>query len=100
MNRDCAEGLRLRKRFENELRRWGWFDAFEKAVEVMPLGLPKIHEFQMQVKNAESALFKSRYAYADHMAHCIKCSRRLIVPDAISEIQEKLRASEEPSCGA
>ena len=100
MNRDCEEGLRLRKRFENELRRWGWFDAFEKAIETMPVGLPRIHQFQMQVRSAESTLYKARYAYADHMAHCVTCSRRLIVPDAISEIREKLRASEESSYGA
>jgi hypothetical protein len=91
MNRDCAEGLRLRRRFEHELKEWGWFDAFEKAVEIMPVGLPKIHEFQMQVKSAESALVKTRHAYSEHMAHCIVCSGRLVTPDAISLIRERLK---------
>lgn len=90
MNRDCEEGFRLRRRFEKELREWGWFDAFEKAIEIMPVGLPKLYEFQVRVKAAASALFISRRDYADHMAHCIACSRRLVVPDAIALIQEKL----------
>jgi hypothetical protein len=95
MNRDCEEGLRLRKRFEDELGEWGWFDACEKAVETMPVGLPRVHEFQKQVKNAESALFKARYAYADHMSHCLVCSRRLVAPDAIEIIHDKLKVASE-----
>ena len=91
MNTDCQEGLRLRRLFERDLREWGWFDAYEKAVEIMPVGLPKIHEFERQVKNAESALFKARYAYTQHMAHCLTCSGRLVMPDAVSIIHEKLR---------
>jgi len=91
MNRGCADGLRLRKRFEHELKEWGWFDAFEKAIEIMPVGLPKINAFQMQVRNAQSALFKSRHAYAEHMAYCLVCSRRLVEPDAISIIHERLK---------
>jgi hypothetical protein len=70
MNSGCEEGLRLRRRFESELKEWGWFDAYERAVEIMPVGLPKVHEFERQVKNAESALVKARYAYTEHMAHC------------------------------
>ena len=61
MNSDCAEGLQLRRHFEKELKEWGWFDAFEKAVENIPVGLSKVSEFQAQVKSAESALFKARY---------------------------------------
>jgi hypothetical protein len=34
MNRDCKEGLRLRRRFDDELRKWGWFAACEKAIEI------------------------------------------------------------------
>ena len=93
MNSDCREGLILRWHFESELREWGWFDAFEKAVEIMPVGPPKVHEFQNQVRNSESALVKARYAYTDHMAHCIVCSRRLVVPDAIETIHEKLKSA-------
>ena len=60
------------------------------------LGLPRIHEFQKQVRNAESALFKTRYVYAQHMAYCVVCSRKLVLPDAVSIIHEKLkRASED-----
>lgn len=99
MNRDCREGLRLRGRFEDELRQWGWFDAFERAIEIIPVGLTKIHEFQRQVKSAESSLFKARHAYADHMAHCLVCSRRLVAHDAISQIQEKLRCESEGTAG-
>jgi len=95
MNSGCEEGLGLRRRFETELREWGWFDVYEKAVEIIPVGLPKIHEFERQVRNAESALIKARHAYAEHMAHCLTCSRRLVVPDAIAIIHKKLRAAEE-----
>jgi hypothetical protein len=97
MNTGCKEGLHLRRRFEQELREWGWFDAYEKAVELMPVGLPKIHEFQNQVRKAESSLFRSRHAYAEHMAHCLVCSSRLVVPDALSIIHEKLRMLSEAS---
>ena len=48
MNRDCEKGLMLRRRLEDELRPWGWFDAFEMALEVMPVGPPKVHEFRGQ----------------------------------------------------
>ena len=92
MNRDCEEGLRLRMRFEDELRQWGWFDAFRKALEVMPVGLPKVDEFQRQVRSAESSLYEGRHAYADHMAHCVVCSRELVSADAIPQILEKLKA--------
>lgn len=91
MNSDCSEGLKLRRRFEKALKEWGWFDAYERAIEIMPLGLPKVHEFQKQVLNAESALFKARHAYAEHMAYCVVCSRRLVGPDAIETIHEKLQ---------
>jgi hypothetical protein len=100
MNTGCEEGLRLLGLFEKDLREWGWFDAFERAVEIMPLGLPKIHEFQRQVKNAESALFKARYAYSEHMAHCLVCSKGLAVPDAILIIRDKLTSVPEASKGA
>ncbi len=90
MNRDCAEGFRLRRRFEEELKRWGWFDAFEKAVELMPVGPAKVGEFQIQASRAQSELLKARFSYSDHMAHCIKCSRRLVAADAISTIHERL----------
>lgn len=92
MNSDCAEGFRLRRHFEKELKEWGWFDAFEKAVEIIPVGMSKVSEFQAQVKSAESALCKARYAYAAHMAHCLVCSRKLVTPDAIATIHEKLNS--------
>lgn len=95
MNQDCEAGLRLRKRFEDDLREWGRFDACQKAIEIMPVGLPKIREFQIEVKNAESALFKSRYAYADHMATCVICSRRLVEHDAIAHIRATLKDASE-----
>lgn len=87
MNRDCAEGLRLRERLETGLLRWGWFDAYARAAEMMPVGLPKSLEFERQARVAETLLYKARFAYADHMAHCVDCSRRLVAPDAISIIE-------------
>jgi hypothetical protein len=48
------------------------------------------------VWDAESVLCRARSAYAEHMAHCLVCSRSLIDPDAILSIQEKLdKAAEE-----
>lgn len=99
MNTGCHEGLRLRMGFEKELRVWGWFDAYAKAVEIMPVGLPKVHEFQKQVRSAESALVMARHAYVEHMAHCLICSRRLVVQDALSMICEKLNRLSDESNG-
>ena len=93
MNRNCEQGLHLREYFEKDLREWGWFDACEKALAVMPVELPRLYQFQSRLKTAESALFKSRYAYADHMAHCIVCSRNLVGPDSIAMIEEKLKVA-------
>ena len=89
MNRDCHEGLRLRRHFEKSLKLWGWFDAYERAVAIMPLEPQKIHEFQTQAKNAQSDLLNARHKYSEHMAECVVCSRRLVVPDAITSIQER-----------
>lgn len=91
MNTGCPEGLQLRARFESALREWGWFDAYERAVEILPLGLQRVAEFQKQVNCAESELTRARYAYAEHMGRCLLCSRGLIVSDAISAIREKLK---------
>ena len=95
MNRDCEEGLRLRKRLEKALLHWGWFDAFARAAEIMPVGLPQSFEFQRQARVAETFLYKARFAYVDHMANCVVCSRRLVEPNAISIIQEKLKSASE-----
>ena len=92
MNTDCEEGLRLRKQFEFRLKEWGWFDAYERALEIMPVGLPKVHEFQQEAREAHSELVKSRHAYVQHMAHCLVCSGKLIVPDAVPTIRAKLKS--------
>src|SRR3569833_440691 len=97
MNRDCQEGLRLRRRFDDELRKWGWFAACEKAIEIKPLGHEKLREFQLQVWDAESMLFKARFSYAAHMAHCHVCSRRLITSDAVATIYEMVKKASEES---
>jgi hypothetical protein len=99
MNTGCEEGLRLRRRFEKNLIEWGWFDAYERAVEIMPVGFPKVHEFQKQARHAESVFFKARHAYVEHMAHCLTCSGRLVMHDAISIIQERLNRVREESTG-
>jgi hypothetical protein len=93
MNRDCKEGLRLRLHFEYTLKEWGWFDAYEKALELIPVGLPQIHEFQREAQHAHSELIKARNAYVEHMAECLVCSRRLITSDAVVTIREKLNTS-------
>lgn len=97
MNTSCQEGLRLRRRFEKELKQWGLFDAYERAVEILPVGLQRAAEFQKEVKNAESALFKARYMYVEHMARCLECSKVLVVPNAVSIVCEKLRKLSEES---
>ena len=93
MNRDCKEGLRLRLHFEHTLKEWGWFDAYERALELIPVGLPQVHEFQKEAHHAHSELLKDRHAYVEHMAHCLVCSRRLIASDAVVTIREKLNTS-------
>lgn len=97
MNTGCQDGLQLRRRFESALREWGWFDACERAVEILPVGLQRVAEFQRQVKNVESELAKARYEYARHMGHCLVCSRGLVAPDAVSVVREKLKKMSEES---
>jgi len=93
MNRDCEEGLRLRLDFEHTLKEWGWFDAYERALELMPVGPPQVHEFQKEAHHALSELTKARHPYVKHMAQCLVCSKRLITSDAVVVIREKLKTS-------
>ena len=93
MNHDCAGGLRLRLHFEHTLKEWGWFDAYERALELLPVGPSSVHEFQTEARNARSELNKSRHLYIEHMASCLICSRRLVTPDALIVIREKLKTS-------
>src|ERR1700675_4244843 len=93
MNTDCEEGLSLRKQFEFRLKEWGWFDAYERALEIMPVGSRKVHEFQQEAREANSELVKSLHAYVQHMANCLVCSGKLIVPDAGPTIRAKLKKS-------
>jgi len=83
MNRDCKEGLRLRRHFEDELRKWGWFAACEKAIEIMPLG----HEISGN----------SSYKFGIQNRCCLVYSRRLITWDAVATIYEKLKTASEES---
>jgi hypothetical protein len=93
MNRDCEKGLCLRLHFEHTLKEWGWFDAYERALELIPVGFSQVHEFQKEARHAQAELQKSRHAYVEHMAECVSCSRRLITPDAVVTIREKLNSS-------
>jgi hypothetical protein len=93
MNRDCHLGLRLRLHFEHTLKEWGWFDAYERALQLMPVGPPQIHEFHKEADHAKSELNKARHEYVEHMAHCVICSRGLVTSDAVGEIRERLKTS-------
>lgn len=93
MNRDCTEGLRLRLHFEHTLKEWGWFDAYGRALELMPVGPPQVHEFQKEARQANAELIRARYAYVEHMANCLVCSKRLVTSDAVVTVREKLKAS-------
>ena len=93
MNRDCKTGLQLRLHFEHTLKEWGWFDAYERALELLPVGPAQVHEFQTEANHAHAELLKSRHAYVKHMAECLVCSRRLVIPDALIMIREKLQSS-------
>jgi len=93
MNRDCEKGLQLRLHFEHALKERGWFDAYERALELMPVGPPQVHTFHMEAKHAQSELSKARHAYVEHMAECLECSKRLITPDAVDTIRQRLKTS-------
>lgn len=93
MNRDCKAGLKLRLHFEHALKEWGWFDAYERALELMPVGPAKVHEFQSEARHAHSELLKTRQAYVVHMSECVACSRGLVTTDALVLIREKLHSS-------
>jgi hypothetical protein len=90
MNRDCKEGLQLRLHFEHTLKEWAWFDAYEHALQLMPVGPEQVHQFQDEARHAYLELRKARHFYIQHMAHCLVCSRRLITSDAVATIREKL----------
>lgn len=90
MNRDCKEGLRLRLHYEHNLKEWGWFDAYEKALEIMPVGPAHLHDFMIEAHHAQSEMIQSRHAYVQHMAGCLVCSRRIVASDALIAIREKL----------
>ncbi len=94
MNSDCPEGLRLRLHFEHTLKEWGWFDAYERALELLPVGLSRVHEFQIEARHAQTELTKARNFYVEHMSRCLLCSRRLIAPDALVTVREKLDKSD------
>ena len=68
-------------------------DAYEKALELIPVNLSQVHEFQKEAHHAHSELVKARHAYVEHMANCLACSRRLINSDALVTIREKLNTS-------
>jgi hypothetical protein len=93
MNSDCTDGLRLRLHFEFALKEWGWFDAYERALELLPVGLPQVHEFKLEAHHAHAEFIKARHLYVEHMASCIACSRRLVTSDALVTIREKLHTS-------
>ncbi len=78
---------------EHTLKEWGWFDTYEQALELMPVGPPRVHEFQIEANHAHSELIKARHAYVDHMARCLVCSERLVTSDAVVTIREKLNTS-------
>jgi len=59
----------------------------------MPVDPPQVHAFQLEAKQAQSELYKARRAYVEHMSECLVCSRRLITPDAVDAIREKLNHS-------
>jgi len=90
MNRDCEKGLQLRLRFEHALKEWGWFDAYERALQLMPVGPPQVQTFHIEAKHAQSELNKARHAYVEHLSECLACSKRLITPDALDTIRERL----------
>jgi len=71
VNRDCETGLRLRLHFEHRLKEWGWFDAYERALELMPVDLSQVHEFQVEARHAQTELHKARHAYVEHMTECL-----------------------------
>ncbi len=87
---ECEEGDRLCLLFESHLREWGWFDAFSKAIELIPVGLPKLSEFQKQEKLAESALYAARHACVEHITHCLICGG-LRASGAVTKIMESSR---------
>jgi len=63
------------------------------ATELMPVGFPKVHEFQKEAQQAHAELTSSRHAYVEHMAGCLVCSRGLVTSDAVVTIREKLNSS-------
>jgi len=45
----------------------------------------------VEARHAQVELTAARNFYVEHMARCLRCSRRLVAPDALLAVRERLR---------
>jgi hypothetical protein len=82
VKKHCEDGFDLCKQFENSLKEWGFADVNSHAVQIMPLDPEQLKARARKAKEAESTLCKARYAYINHLAHCLICSGKLVSSDS------------------
>ena len=82
MKKHCEDGKILCEQFEDKLKLWGFAELNREAAERISGGCvnPNLKELSPQAKDAKCAFLKAKQAYVVHVADCLVCSRKLIVP--------------------
>jgi len=82
MKKHCEDGKILCEQFEDNLKLWGFAELNREAAERIIGGCvnPNLKELSQHAKDSLCAFLKAKQAYVVHVADCLVCSRKLIVP--------------------
>jgi hypothetical protein len=82
MKSHCKDGKELCEHYEEELKVWGAAEVNKRAAELIVGGVGHAAALVIieNIKDAEYALHKARQIYVLHVANCLACSRKLLVP--------------------
>jgi hypothetical protein len=82
MKNHCEEGKILCEQFEHKLKDWGFADLDKEAAEriIGNVVNPNLKDICNHAKEAQREFLKAKQAYVVHVADCLVCSRKLVVP--------------------
>jgi len=82
MEKHCDEGRGLMGQYKKKLNDWGSAEVNKRAAELIVggVGHAASSEIMKRLKDAEYSLHKARQIYVLHVANCLACSRKLLVP--------------------
>jgi hypothetical protein len=82
MKHHCENGNELCEHYEEELKVWGSAEVNKRAAELIVGGVGHAAALEIikHLKDAEYALNKARQIYVLHVANCLACSMKLVVP--------------------